>query len=75
MKDYNIYGHHEEHIVETTFENIDGYFRIMNERNCEFVVCVMDADCEDDFTQLKSNIKKSGTIVHGTFSDLITLDL
>jgi hypothetical protein len=47
----------------------------MNEQKCEFVVCIMNAEHEDDFTQLKSNIKKSGTITHGKLSICIQLDL
>jgi len=75
MKYYNIYGRHEEHIVEPIAANIDGYFRSMTEQKCEFVVCIMNAEHEDDFTQLKSNIKKSGTITHGKLSICIRINL
>ncbi|CAF3582060.1 unnamed protein product [Adineta steineri] len=65
MKRYSIYGSHEEHIVTSSFEDIDGYFRGMSEQNCQFIVCVMDENNEDDLTQLKVNIKKCGIRIHG----------
>jgi len=65
MKYYNIYGGHEEHIVEPIFEKIDGYFSLMNDQNCQFIVCIMNAEYQDGFTQLKNYIKKCGTIIHG----------
>jgi hypothetical protein len=65
MKFYNIYGRHEEHIVHPIFENINGYFSSMNEQKCQFIVCVMNPEYQDNFTQLKNDIKKCGTIIHG----------
>lgn len=62
MKDFNIYGQHEEHIVQPNYEDIDGYFRGMNERNCQFIVCIMEGN---DTTQLRTNIKDCGTLKHG----------
>lgn len=62
MKNFNIYNQHEEHIVETNYEAIDGYFQQMNERNCQFVVCILDGN---DPSQLRTNIKECGTLKHG----------
>jgi hypothetical protein len=67
MKNYNIYGCHEEHMVEPILENIDGYFSSMNARKCQFIVCIMNAEYEENFTQIKNNIKKCGTIKYGKF--------
>jgi hypothetical protein len=74
MKYYNIYGRHEEHIVEPIFEDIRGYIQSMAERHCQFIVCVMDERREDDLTQLKVNIKKCGTITYGKLSSGIKFD-
>jgi hypothetical protein len=60
-----MYERHEEHTVKPTMEHIDGYFRSMSERNCQFIVCLMDRRDEDDLTQLRVNIKTCGTIIYG----------
>ncbi|UJR29319.1 hypothetical protein I4U23_010532 [Adineta vaga] len=65
MERYSLYGRHEEHIVEPNFEQISQYFRSMSEQMCEFVVCIMHGQSEEELTELRNNIKKCGTILYG----------
>ena len=73
MEDFNIYTDHEEHHVIPTAENIDGYFRSISERNCQFMVCLMDREYQDDLTELRVNIKKCGSIKYGSYRFYIEL--
>ncbi len=67
MECYNLYQHHEEHNVKPTVEHIDEHFRSMSERNCQFIVCLMDRRDEEDLTKLRLNIKRCGTIIYGNY--------
>ncbi|UJR32710.1 hypothetical protein I4U23_020169 [Adineta vaga] len=71
LKRYNIYESHEEYVVEPVFEEIDEYFSSMVERNCHFIVCVMNENYEDNLTQLRVNIKKCGTLIYGIMTQCV----
>lgn len=65
MKIYHVDVKHEKHTVRPTIDQITGYFRAMNERKCQFVVCIMSGKNEDELKQLKTDIKDNGTIKYG----------
>jgi uncharacterized protein YfbU (UPF0304 family) len=68
MKNYHVLVRCENHTVQPTVDEITRYFRAMNEKKCQFVVCVMSARNEDDLKQLKADIKDCGTIKYGKLS-------
>ncbi len=68
MKKYNIYKNHRLHFIKVDFENIDEHFRLMKQQNIQFIICIMNAQGEENLTKLKCNIKKCGTILHGKLS-------
>lgn len=65
MREYHIDARYEQHIVRPTIDQITDYFRTMNERKCQLVICVMSGRNEDELTQLKAHIKDCGTIKYG----------
>ncbi len=65
MRTYHVDVKVEKRQVQPTIDDIDEFFRVMHERNCQFVVCVMSGRNEDDLKQLKADIKDCGTMKYG----------
>ena len=65
LKNYHINARHVEHTVQPTNDQIDAYFKAMQTRGCQFVVCIMDTRTEEERNQLKLTIKDCATIRYG----------
>ena len=56
---------HSTHSIDHDMEKIEKYFRSIQAKNCQFLVCVMNTKYENDLTRLKINIKRCGTLKYG----------
>ncbi|CAF1492555.1 unnamed protein product [Rotaria sp. Silwood1] len=73
MKNHHVNVNYQNHTVSPTIDQITAYFHSMNERRCQFVLCVMSGRSEEDLKQLKADIKDCGTIKYGIMTQCALL--